>query len=132
MHLLIDSVGAILVIRMSEISTKRAYEKPSKSDGYRILVDRLWPRGISKKEAQIDYWAKDISPSNDLRVWFGHKPELFKEFSNKYIDELKHNPATEDFLKIIKDKPKVTLIYGAKDTSINQAQVLLKYLNTIL
>ena len=130
--MLIGLVGAILVIRMFKISTKRAYEKPSKSDGYRILVDRLWPRGVSKDDAQIDYWAKDIAPSNDLRVWFGHKPELFKEFSNKYIDELKHNPTAEDFLKIIKDKPKITLIYGAKDTNINQAQVLLKYLNAIL
>lgn len=110
------------------VKIKRIYEKPAKTDGYRILVDRLWPRGVSKQEAAIDEWFKDIAPSNELREWFGHDPAKFKSFASKYSKELSGNPATQDFLKAIKSHTMVTLLYGAKDTEHNQAVVLLDFI----
>lgn len=111
-----------------QIKIKRIYDTPLVDDGLRILVDRLWPRGISKEKAHIDYWEKEIAPSNELRKWFGHKPEHFKEFENKYIKELKQQ---NELLKKIKDlsvEQTVTLIYSAKDTKMNQAVILKKVL----
>jgi uncharacterized protein YeaO (DUF488 family) len=107
------------------IEIKRAYQTVDERDGFRILVDRLWPRGISKDKAKLDLWMKDIAPSNDLRKWFGHDPDKWEEFQNKYIEELKDK---KQFLKEIKDIEKekltVTLIYGAKDEEHNNAVVL--------
>lgn len=110
------------------IKIKRIYDSPSADDGLRILVDRLWPRGVSKERAHIDYWYKEIAPSIELREWFGHKQEHFKEFENKYKKELEQQT---ELLKKIKDtsaKQSVTLIYAAKDTEMNQAVVLKKIL----
>lgn len=113
---------------MNTLKIKRVYEIPSKMDGIRILVDRLWPRGVSKKDAQIDIWDKDIAPSPDLRIWFGHKAERFEEFSKKYQEELQYKTNELKEIKNLLKKSNVTLIYAAKDPKINHAIVLMKYL----
>lgn len=110
------------------IQIKRIYDEPEASDGYRVLVDRLWPRGVSKERAQLDEWAKDVAPSPELRNWFGHKPERFSEFKTRYLSELKTNPAVKELRKAIKSHKTTTLLYGAHDEENNQAQVLLSYL----
>lgn len=110
------------------ILIKRIYDAPEKSDGARVLVDRLWPRGISKEEADLDLWLKDIAPSNELRTWFGHKPERFTEFSKKYIAELSVNPALATLQELAHKHEQLTLLYGAKDPDHNQAVVLKKLL----
>jgi uncharacterized protein YeaO (DUF488 family) len=107
------------------IRIKRIYEQPSKEDGYRVLVDRLWPRGISKNQAKIDLWLKDVAPSNELRKWFGHDPKKWGDFKKRYGLELKKK--TEQILEIRqieKEKGTVTLVYSAKDEKHNQAVVL--------
>ena len=107
-----------------KIKIKRVYEKPDKEDGIRILVDRLWPRGLTKEKASIDLWLKDIAPSIELRKWFGHDPDKWLEFEKRYSYELKKN---EEQLSLLKDQMKkgmVTLVYGAKDEEHNQALVL--------
>ena len=113
------------------IEIKRIYDLAEAHDGKRILVDRLWPRGISKERARLDDWLKDIAPSQQLRVWFGHKPDRFNEFVKRYRLELDTDPekqsAVLQLIEITK-KNNVTLLYGAKDTSINQAVVLKDYL----
>lgn len=112
------------------IQIKRIYDTPSKQDGYRVLVDRLWPRGVSKQRAALDLWFKDIAPSGELRTWFGHKPERFEEFSHKYADELTNNSAAVETLKnLLKDNQILTLLYAAKDPAINHAVVLRRFLN---
>lgn len=114
------------------IQIKRIYERLSENDGLRILIDRLWPRGITKEKAQIDEWAKEIAPSSRLRIWFGHKPENFDQFANLYREELDANPnAQKKALQIISQSNTgmVTLLYGAKDTKINHAAVLKSYLD---
>lgn len=116
---------------MHKLSIKRVYKKPEKADGFRILVDRLWPRGVSKSEAAVDLWLKDVAPSTDLRVWFNHEPEKFKDFSKKYTLELKHNPAVHEIEKELQ-KHNVTLIYAAKDPNINHAAVLCKFITDSL
>jgi uncharacterized protein YeaO (DUF488 family) len=110
------------------VAIKRAYERPAPSDGIRVLVDRLWPRGLSKAKADLDAWAKDIAPSPALRTWFGHRPERFVEFRKRYLKELAGNPAWSVFRAAIGRK-KVTLVYGAKDLEINHAIVLASLLN---
>jgi uncharacterized protein YeaO (DUF488 family) len=110
------------------IQIKRIYDEYEAADGYRILVDRLWPRGISKDKAHVDEWVKEIAPSSELRQWFNHEPERFAAFKSKYKQELKANA---DLLGAIKKRAKqerVTLLYGAKDEVHNQAQVLLELL----
>ena len=111
-----------------KLQSKRAYESPAASDGKRILIDRLWPRGLSKDKAQIDFWLKDIAPSTELRKWFGHDPAKWDEFQARYIAELDANDQAVQALRtMIKDGP-VTLVYGAKDTEHNDAVVLSSYL----
>jgi uncharacterized protein YeaO (DUF488 family) len=100
---------------------KRVYEAAAKADGKRVLVDRVWPRGISKDEAELTDWVRDVAPSTELRQWFGHKPERFAEFRKRYMAELKGNAAVDD-LKALSGT--VTLVYGAKDEEHNQAVVL--------
>ena len=112
-----------------KIKIKRVYEKPSKDDGMRILVDRLWPRGLTKQKAAVDLWLKDIAPSTELRKWFAHDPKKWTEFRKKYLQELKEN---KEQISIIKDHLKqgaVTLVYGARDEEHNEAQVLEELLN---
>ncbi len=111
-----------------EIAIKRVYETSSEEDGFRVLVDRLWPRGISKEKAALDLWEKEIAPSGELRKWFGHEPEKYEEFRHRYREELSSNEKLGDFLAAIEGKGKVTLLYGAKDKEHNQAVVLAEYL----
>jgi uncharacterized protein YeaO (DUF488 family) len=110
------------------IKIKRVYEPPNVGDGERILVDRLWPRGVSKKKAQLNLWLKDIAPSTELRVWFGHDPDKWRGFRQRYKNELRNN---KDLVKIITEKAKagtVTLIYAARDEQHNEAAVLKEFL----
>jgi len=107
------------------IKTKRVYDKPEKEDGFRILVDRLWPRGLSKEKAGIALWFKDIAPSDELRKWFLHDTEKWIEFKQKYKNELENKSELLDEIKQIEKKEKVvTLLYAAKDNKHNNASVL--------
>jgi uncharacterized protein YeaO (DUF488 family) len=107
---------------------KRVYEAPSSEDGLRILVERLWPRGLSKANAAIDHWAKDVAPTAQLRTWFGHRPERWGEFRQRYLSELKENDAAVDVLrKLCAGKP-VTFVFAAKDVERNSAVVLRGFL----
>lgn len=107
------------------IRIKRIYEPAASDDGFRILVDRLWPRGLSKENAKVDLWLKDIAPSNDLRKSFCHDPEKWKEFESKYQKELEANKELLNKIKQIeKEKGIVTLLYSAKDKEHNNAVVL--------
>jgi uncharacterized protein YeaO (DUF488 family) len=111
-----------------ELKLKRVYEAPRKDDGTRILVDRLWPRGLTKEKAKVDLWLKEIAPSTELRKWFGHDPKKWRRFSARYRTELKHHV---DQLNLLKSKAKegtVTLIYGARDQEHNEALVLKQFL----
>ncbi len=111
-----------------QVLVKRIYDKSDKSDGYRILVDRLWPRGMRKEQAQINEWCKGIAPSPALRQWFGHDPGRWEAFRQKYTEELKQNPELDKLLKVLQEKQKVTLLYAAKDEQHNQALVLRDFL----
>lgn len=113
---------------MKPIILKRIYEQALPEDGYRILVDRLWPRGISKENAHIEEWLRELGPSNELRKWFGHIPEKYPEFKEKYKEELKSQTENLRHIKKIATQQKVCLCYGAKDTEHNQAQVILEML----
>lgn len=106
------------------IKVKRIYDPVSPDDGKRILVDRLWPRGIKKNEAEINEWLKDIAPSDGLRKWFSHDPNKWQEFKNRYIKELKNNSELIERLKAVAKKEKVTLLFSAKDIEHNNAVVL--------
>ena len=112
-----------------KIKIKRVYEEPSKADGVRILVDRLWPRGLTKEKADIDLWLKEIAPSTELRKWFSHDPEKWTEFKKKYLLELKENNEQVSILRNYLKKGAVTLVYGAKDQEHNEAQVLEELVN---
>ncbi|CAM3046240.1 DUF488 domain-containing protein [Lactiplantibacillus plajomi] len=113
------------------LKLERIYTKPADLDGYRLLVDRLWPRGISKVNAHLDDWVKEIGPSTELRRWFNHDVEKYPEFVKKYRAELDANPITADFIKQVATQLKTTnviLLFGAKDEQHNQAVVLKAYL----
>ena len=109
------------------IKLKRVYEPVEKSDRFRILVDRLWPRGISKQNAKVDLWLKDVAPSNQLRKWFGHKPERWSEFQKRYKKELRQNSGIIELKRLVKTYKTLTLVYSAKDQLHNQAVVLKDY-----
>jgi uncharacterized protein YeaO (DUF488 family) len=108
------------------IKIKRVYEQPDKDDGRRILVDRIWPRGISKYKAQLSEWRKDLAPSNDLREWFGHDPDRWEEFKERYRAELEEAGKMGDIRDIAEraGEENVTLLFGAKDTQHNNARAL--------
>ena len=112
------------------VAIKRAYEPASPEDGYRILVDRLWPRGVSKEEAHLDLWLKDIAPSTELRTSWNHNPATFSQFNAAYYKELAHNSTLEQLQKIIAEHKHVTLVYGAHDPVVNHAAVLRDYLTS--
>lgn len=116
---------------MKGITIKRIYEKSSSTDGYRILVDRIWPRGISKDGAMLDEWDKELGPSNELRKWFGHIPEKFPEFSKRYKMELKEKMESLKRIKKISKEKNVCLLYSAKDEAHNQAVVLKSMIDSI-
>ena len=109
---------------------KRVYETPSAEDGTRILVDRLWPRGLTKEKAQVDLWLKTIAPSAELRQWFGHDPDRWAEFQSRYRAELEANPdAVAELISALRRGP-ATLVYGARDETRNDAVVLADWLAT--
>ena len=111
------------------ISTKRAYDEPSENDGYRVLVDAMWPRGIKKEDAHINLWLRNIAPSKELRQWFGHDPKRWESFKKKYHLELEKNHIPVDLLMEIKRRrDTVTLVYAARDTEHNNALALKDYL----
>ena len=112
----------------SRIELKRVYESPSDSDGLRILVERLWPRGLSKADAAIDHWTKDVAPTPQLRTWFGHRPERWAAFRKRYRAELTENTLTVDALKELCAGKQVTLVFAAKDVERNSAVVLREFL----
>ncbi len=112
-------------VKTQTIKLKRAYDAPASSDGYRILVDRIWPRGVSKEELKIDDWLKDAAPSTSLRKWFNHEPEKWNEFKKRYFEELEQNTDLAD--RIMKHHT-VTLVYAAKDQEHNNAVVLKEYI----
>lgn len=105
------------------VETKRIYDDPEPTDGTRILVDRLWPRGLSKEKAGFDLWMKDVAPSTALRKWFDHKPERWPEFQARYREELQGNPALEDLRERVAAGT-VTLLYGSRNREFNHAVVL--------
>ena len=106
------------------IRTKRVYAPPSRDDGYRILVDRLWPRGLSKAKAKVDLWLKDVAPSTELRKWFAHDPAKWTEFKRRYTAELKGHRDQMAIIKQHAEKGPVTLLFGARDEEHNEALVL--------
>ena len=110
------------------IQLKRAYDAPADSDGYRVLVDRVWPRGVSKEQAALDGWFKEIAPSADLRKWFGHDPRKWDEFRSRYFQEL--DEARETLANLAKKagEGRVTLVFGARETRYNNAQAIKEYL----
>jgi uncharacterized protein YeaO (DUF488 family) len=112
--------------RMKTIKIKRIYDPAAEDDGRRILVDRLWPRGIKKDDAAIDEWLKDIAPSNELRKWFSHDPSKWTEFKERYIEELKQKRDMVERLRMDADKGGITLVFAAKDTEHNNAAVLME------
>lgn len=119
------------VVGKIKLKLERIYTKPADLNGYRILVDRLWPRGISKIRAILDNWEKSIAPSTELRKWFNHVPDRFPEFKTKYLAELEQNPSTKEFVNLVAEKLKkqnVILLYGAKDQKHNQAIIIYNYL----
>jgi uncharacterized protein YeaO (DUF488 family) len=108
----------------ANVKLKRAYESPSPEDGSRILIDRLWPRGISKKKAALDHWMKEIAPSTELRKWFGHDPARWEEFRRRYAEEVHQNPMLLDQLRSFAQHGPITLVYSAHDQVHNDAIVL--------
>jgi uncharacterized protein YeaO (DUF488 family) len=112
-----------------DVRIKRVYEAPSEQDGQRVLVDRLWPRGLTKEKAAIDLWLKDIGPSTELRKWFGHEPGRWKEFEKRYRDELKKQPSSLSILKREAKRGPLTLLFAARDEEHNEAVVLRSILN---
>jgi uncharacterized protein YeaO (DUF488 family) len=110
------------------IHTKRIYDPPTRSDGRRILIDRLWPRGLSKTAARIDFWAKSVAVSTKLRRWYGHEPGKWQEFRRRYFAELDANPAGVAELRARLGTGAVTLLYGSKETRLNNASALSEYL----
>lgn len=113
-----------LTMSKLEVKVKRIYEPVEKSDGFRVLIDRLWPRGIKKEETNIDLWVKEIAPSNTLRRWFNHDPKKWLEFQKRYEQELKTKPELLELILEKAGKQIITLLYSAKDETHNNAQVL--------
>lgn len=110
------------------LKLKRVYEKPERSDGKRILVDRLWPRGISKEKAKLHLWLKEIAPSPELREWFGHDPKKWLEFKKRYSAELKEKKELLTEIRKLAEKGAVTLVYGSKEERYNDAVALKSFL----
>ena len=115
-----------------KLQLKRVYEPPADIDGMRILVDRLWPRGLSKAEAKLDFWAREVAPSNELRHWYQHEQEKWPEFQRKYFIELRNNPEPVQELIAKIGNGNATLLFSSKETSLNNAAVLKEYLETLL
>ena len=127
----LQPVRNLIHMPADSIKTKRIYEKPEANDGFRILVDRLWPRGLKKERAAIDLWLKEIAPSNDLRKWFGHEKPRWEDFRKRYGDEL---AGKADLLaslsNLVKEKGKVTLLFAASDEAHNNAVALKEFIES--
>lgn len=113
------------------ITLKRIYDTTNPEDDYRVLVDQLWPRGISKENAHINEWNKDLAPSTELRKWFNHDPNKWEEFSQKYSNELNHNNSTKEFLTRLKKQEKITLVFAEKDIEHCHPIILKNYLDKL-
>lgn len=114
-----------------KIVIKRVYDDADDSDGLRVLVDRIWPRGVSKEQAQLDHWLRNIAPSSDLRTWWDHDPNRLDEFAERYEQELSdddHADAINQIIELVHTNKRVTLLYAAKDEAINHASILQDYL----
>ncbi|WP_437583691.1 DUF488 domain-containing protein [Paramicrobacterium sp. CJ85] len=109
------------------VQIKRVYDAAESADGFRVLVDRLWPRGVTKEKAELDAWLKEVAPSPDLRTWWNHDPDRMDEFASRYTAELDDNEAVDELRDIVADNNTVTLVYGAKDPSVNHARILRDY-----
>jgi uncharacterized protein YeaO (DUF488 family) len=114
--------------KVLDVNLKRVYEAADESDGYRVLIDRLWPRGVSRQAAQLNDWARDIAPSAELRVWFNHDPARFAEFRRRYLDELAAQTDELKRLRRIAQDGRLTLVYSARDPEHNDAVVLAEVL----
>lgn len=110
------------------IAIKRIYDDPSQDDGHRVLVDRLWPRGVKKEDAHLDIWLKEVAPSNDLRKWYGHDSARWEEFKKRYFEELKEHEEEIEGLLAKAEGDRLTLLYAAKDEKCNNATALKEYL----
>lgn len=117
---------------MPTIKIKRVYEPAEAADGFRVLVDRLWPRGLKKEAAQVDVWMKEVAPSTELRKWFNHEPEKWESFRKKYKTELQQSEAVGELLQHVKKHKKITLLYAARDEQHNDAVVLQQFLDGAL
>ena len=111
-----------------DVCIKRIYEPPSRSDGCRVLVDRVWPRGVKKEAAKLDEWLREIAPSTALRKWFGHQPKRWTLFRNRYLAELNEHTSLLQTLRERASRERVTLLYAARDQKFNHAVVLKEYL----
>jgi|SRR5690625_303770 uncharacterized protein YeaO (DUF488 family) len=114
-----------------KIVIKRIYDEVADTDGQRVLIDRIWPRGVSKENAVLDHWFKEVAPSKELRTWFDHDPERFEEFAQRYEEELSdhdHAEEVDQLIELVHDHERVTLLYAAKDENNNHAVVLQDYL----
>jgi uncharacterized protein YeaO (DUF488 family) len=111
-----------------DVRLKRAYERPAAADGYRVLIDRIWPRGVTREDAHLDEWARDLAPSDELRRWFGHDPARFEEFRRRYTEELGAQQRKLRELRRHAREGTLTLVYGARDTEHNDAVVLAEVL----
>lgn len=107
-----------------QVHVRSVRDEPASGDGVRVLVDRIWPRGVSKEEAALDEWLKEVGPSTELRKWFGHDPERFEEFARAYAEELEGSEEWQQLQQIVRDHRRVTLLFGASDREHNQAVVL--------
>jgi uncharacterized protein YeaO (DUF488 family) len=116
---------------MQNIFIKRIYEPAAESDGFRVLIDRLWPRGMTKENARIDVWMKEVAPSVGLRKWFNHDPQKWQQFQHEYFTELTHQSCVKDLVALIQRHKVVTLLYAAKDEQYNHALVLQHFLQTL-
>ncbi|MCL5788647.1 MAG: DUF488 family protein [Candidatus Marsarchaeota archaeon] len=114
--------------RYPQIAVKRVYDKPSDGDGFRVLVDRLWPRGVSKDQLKIDKWMREVAPSNELRKWFSHDPAKWETFLQRYRRELYDSGELDKLVRELSVRPRVTLVYSARDTRFNQAVALKSFL----
>ncbi len=114
------------------LKTKRVYEEYDDSDGYRVLTERLWPRGVSKERARLDQWLKGVAPSHELRKWFDHDYQKWEEFKERYRKELFGSPQVEELLDIIRENETVTLIYASKEETYNSTMVLKQFLEDLL
>jgi len=131
-HLISVRIKKLFQMGIMTIRVKRVYDRASKEDGTRILVDRLWPRGIRKKDASIDIWLKDIAPSNELRKWFNHDPDKWEQFKSRYFSELDQKAEVVNQIKGRVQEDTLTLVYSASDTKHNNAIALKEYLESLL